>query len=163
MAQRVAASKSDMQNWLDQHPGALFVIIPVYFVAIWLLVSVIISYVGGWTTLAKRFKLEEPFAGTRWTWQSAQMRWLTGYNHCLTVGVSPEGLYLATLALFRFRHPPLLIPWNEVIVAYRRILFFRYLRFGLGRELDIPFYVREKLADELRIAAGDRWPIEQVA
>lgn len=152
-----------MQYWLDQHPTALWVIFPVYFLTLWLLVSAIISYIGGWTTLAKRFRLKQPFAGTRWTGQGGQMRWIASYRNCLTLGVSPEGLYLATMFLFRFRHPPLLIPWNEVTVVRRRILFSKLLRFGLGRELDIPLYVRENLADELRHAAGDRWPIEQVA
>jgi len=157
-----AAGKLNMQNWLDQHPTALWVIFPVYFLTLWLLVSAIISYIGGWTTLAKRFRLKQPFAGTRFAWQSGQMRWLTGYGSCLTLGVCPEGLYLATMPLFRFRHPSLLIPWTEVAIVRRRILFFQFVRFGLGRELDIPLYVRESLADRLRRAVGDRWPTEQV-
>jgi hypothetical protein len=40
---------------------------------------------------------------------------------------------------------------------------FRLGRFGLGRELDIPLYWGAKLADKLRRAAGERWPIEPVA
>jgi hypothetical protein len=158
-----AADKLNMQNWLDQHPAALWLIFPAYFLALWLVVSAIISYIGGWTTLAKRFRLKQPFAGTRWTGQSGQMRWIAGYSNILTVGSCPEGLYLATMPLFRFRHPQLLIPWAEIAVMRRRLLFFQSVRFGLGRELDIPLYVRPKLADKLRRAAGDRWPHEQVA
>src|SRR5437762_11860601 len=58
--------------------------------------------------------------------------WL--YDLLKQVGCSPE-LYLATMPLFRFRHPPLLVPWNEVSIAQRRILFFRFVRLGLGHEL----------------------------
>jgi hypothetical protein len=133
------------------------------FLALWLLVSTIISYIGDWTTLAKRFRLQQPFAGTRWTGQSGQMRWIAGYGNCLTVGGCPEGLYLATMPLFMFRHPPLLIPWAEITVMQRRILVFRFVRFGLGRELDIPLYLRAKLAEKVRLSVGGRWPIEQVA
>lgn len=151
-----------MQNWLDQHHSALWFIFPAYFLTLWLLVSTVISFIGGWTTLAKRFRLNKPFDGQRWKGQSGQMRWLAGYGNCLTVGSSPEGLYLATMPLFRFRHPPLLVPWNQVSVSRRRILFFGFVRFGLGHEIDIPLYLRWKLAEKVRYAAGDRWPFEVV-
>jgi hypothetical protein len=142
-----------MQNWLGQHSTALWAIIPCYGVTLWLLVSAIISYVGGWTTLAKRFRLRRPFVGERWNWQSGQMRWIAGYRNCLTVGCNREGLYLATMPLFRFRHPPLLIPWEEIAVGQ-----LPPVRLELGREPDIPFYVSLELADSLRQAAGDHWP-----
>jgi hypothetical protein len=45
------------------------------------------------------------------------MRWLASYGNCLTVGGNPQGLYLAVAPLFRFRQPPLLIPWEEVTVS----------------------------------------------
>ena len=67
------------------------------------------------------------------------------------------------MPLFRFRHPPLLVPWNEITISRRRIAFFRVVRFGLGRELDIPLYLRAKLADKVRRGAGKQWPIEPVA
>lgn len=151
-----------MQNWLDHHHTALWIIIPCYALSLWLLVSAVIGYVGGWTTLAKRFRLRVPFVGERWTMQSAQMRWIAGYGNCLTVGCNQQGLYLVMMPLFRFRHPPLLIPWEEVAISRRKILFLCYVRFGLGRELDIPLYLRPKLADRVRGTAGDRWPTELV-
>jgi hypothetical protein len=46
------------------------------------------------------------------------------------------------MPLFRFRHPPLLIPWEEIAISRRQILFLSFVRFGLGREPDIPLYVR---------------------
>jgi hypothetical protein len=147
-----------MQNWIDQHPTALWFIFPCYFVTLWLLVSAVISYLGGWTTLAKRFRLRHSFVGERWHSQSGQMRWIAGYRSCLTVGCNTEGLYLATMPLFRFRHPPLLIPWEEVAIRRRQMFFLPPVRFGLGRELDIPFYVSAKLADAIRQVAGARWP-----
>lgn len=152
-----------MQNWIDQHHTPLWLIFPAYFVTLWLVVSAFISFIGGWTRLAKRFRLKHSFTGTQWSGQSGQTRWIAGYGNCLTVGCSPEGLYLATMPLFRFRHPPLLIPWAEVAIKRQRILFFQFVRFGLGRELNIPLYLRARLADKLRHAAGDRWPIEPVA
>jgi hypothetical protein len=94
--------------------------------------------------------------------QSGQMRGIAGYNHCLTVGCNPEGLYMAMTPMFQFRHPPLLVPWHEISVSRRKIIFWDYVRLGLGRELNIPFFVRPKLAQNLRLVAGDRWPTELV-
>lgn len=152
-----------MQNWLDQHHGALWIIIPCHAVALWLLVAAVISYIGGWTTLAKRFRFTTPFRGEKWSCRSGHMRWIAGYGNCLTLGCNQQGLYLAIMPLFAFRHPPLLIPWDEIKISRTRIVFFRYVRFGLGRELDIPLYVHARLADKLRRAAAMHWPIEQVA
>ncbi len=152
-----------MQNWLDQYHGALWIIFPCYLAGFWLLVAAFISYIGGWATLAKRFRLSTPFIGEKWRRQSGQMRWMAGYNQCLTVGCNHQGLYLAVMLLFRFRHPPLLIPWDEIRISRTRILFFRFVRFGLGRELDIPLYLSQRLADKLRNAAKEGWQIEPVA
>ncbi len=152
-----------MQHWLDQHHAALVFIFPVYFVALWFLVAAVISYLGGWTALAKRFRLNAPFVGECFKRQSGQMRWFTRYNNVLTVGCNTEGLYLAMMWLFGFRHPPLLIPWDEITVSQRQILFWRFVRLELGRGLDIQLLLREELAEKLKRIAGDRWPIERIA
>ena len=81
---------------------------------------------------------------------------IAGYGNCLTLGCNPQGLYLAIMPLFRFRHPPLLIPWDEIKISRTRILFFRYVRFELGRELDIPLYLRPRLADRLQRAGREQ-------
>jgi hypothetical protein len=151
-----------MQAWITQHRAVLWLIIPGYPIALFLGVAAIISYIGGWSALAKQFRLQSPFNGVRWTMQSGHMRGIAGYNHCLTVGCNPEGLYMAMTPMFRFRHPPLLVPWHEINVSRRKIIFWDYVRFGLGRELNIPFFVRPKLAQNLRLVAGDHWPTELV-
>lgn len=152
-----------MQNWIDHHQTAFFLFVfPPYFVGVWCSVCALLSYIGGWTALAKRFRLRSTFIGERWRFQSGQMRWHVNYGRCLTLGCNPQGLYLAAMPLFRFRQPPLLIPWDEVTVTRRRFLFLHWVRFELGRELDIPLSIRTKLAERVQVAAGDRWPIERI-
>jgi hypothetical protein len=151
-----------MQDWIEQHQTTFWpIVFPLYFGALWCLVCALLSYIGGWTPLAKRFRWQSAFVGDRWRFQSGQMRWHVNYGNCLTVGGNAQGLYLAVLPLFRFRQPPLLIPWEEVTVARRRFLFLQWVRFELGRELHIPLLVRPRLAERLRVAAGDRWPVER--
>ncbi len=84
----------NLQRFIDQHPSVFAVIFPIYFLSLWLLVGATISFIGGWFSLAKVYRSQAAFTGAKWRMQSAQMRWLAGYNHVLTIGASPQGLYL---------------------------------------------------------------------
>jgi hypothetical protein len=79
----------------------------------------------------------------------------------LTLGVSQQGLYLASMFLFRFMHPPLLVPWSEIKVRRSKGWFFEYVTFTLGHELTIPLRIRKKLAAKLQESAGRFWPVEE--
>jgi small-conductance mechanosensitive channel len=136
-------------------------IFPIYFFFLWLLVGATISFVGGWFSLAKVYRTREAFNGAKWSMQSGQMRWLANYNNVLTIGVSQQGLYLASMFLFRFMHPPLLVPWSEIKVQSRKGWVFESVIFTLGHELGIPLRVRAKLAAKLRESAGSSWPVEE--
>lgn len=151
-----------LQQWINQHPALIAAIFPIYFLCLWCLVAAIISFVGGWFSLAKLYRTRAPFNGVKWMMQSGQMRWLTNYNHVLTIGVSPEGLYLATMFLFRFMHPPLLVPWSEIKVRRKKGWVFEYVVFAMGHELAIPLRIRDRLAARLRESAGSYWPVEEV-
>jgi hypothetical protein len=89
------------------------------------------------------------------------MRWIAGYHNCLVVGATEAGLYLATFPFFPLAHPPLLIPWSEVSYSRKRMFFFPMVRFELGMENAVPFWVREALAERLRNVAGAAWPVER--
>jgi len=79
----------------------------------------------------------------------------------LTLGVSPQGLYLASMFLFRFMHPPLLVPWSEIKVRRSKGWVFEYVIFTMGHDLAIPLRIRAKRAAELRESAGNCWPVEE--
>jgi hypothetical protein len=146
-----------MQDWVDRH-GFLFVLAVI--VIVWLMVTLVISYIGGWASLAQEFRCPEDFVGRRYHGYSGYMRGLAHYRNCLTLGANHQGLYLAVLFLFRLAHPPLFIPWREISVTRKRLLFIPMVRFQLGRELSIPFWVHKSVANKLRDAAGTEWPKE---
>lgn len=150
-----------MQDWINNHTVAFWVFFTVYFVTLWLGVSAILSFVAGWATLAKRFRYLNSFTGKCLAFQSGRMG-MTNYGRCLTLGASAEGLYLAVMPPFRFHHPPLLIPWNEVSVAPPRGLLFKFVRLGLGRECDIPLRLRPKVVEKLKQEAGEHWPTSMI-
>jgi hypothetical protein len=134
---------------------------PLYLLCLWMLVCTIVSLIGGWFSLAKAYRTRSAFDGPKWRMQSGQMRYLMGYNNVLTIGVSPQGLYLASMFLFRFMHPPLLVPWSEIKVRSKKGWVFEYVTFTLGHELAIPLRIRGSLVQKLRASAGERWPVEE--
>jgi hypothetical protein len=150
-----------LQQFIDQHPSLFIAIFPAYFIALWLLVGAVISFVGGWFSLSRVYRAKIPFNGAKWRGQSGQMRWLANYNNVLTLGASENGLYLASMFLFRFMHPPLLIPWSEIRVRKSRGWFFEYVTLTMGHELLVPLRIRAKMGERLRNAAGNRWPVEE--
>jgi hypothetical protein len=79
----------------------------------------------------------------------------------LTLGASQQGLYLASMFIFRFMHPPLLVPWSDIKVRRSKDWFFEYVILAMGHQLAIPLRIREKLAAELRQSAGNFWPVEE--
>ena len=151
----------NLLHWIDQHPSVFAAIFPIYFLSLWLLVAAIISFIGGWFSLAKVYRTRVPFSGAKWGRQSGQMRWLANYNNVLTIGVSPQGLYLASMFLFRFMHPPLLVPWSEIKVRRSNGWVFEYVTFTMGHELAIPLRIRKKLAAKLQESTKNCWPVEE--
>jgi hypothetical protein len=151
----------NLQRLIDQHRFAFLAIFPIYFLCLWLLVGATMSVIGGWFSLAKVYRTQVAFDGTKWRMQSGQMRWLANYNNVLTIGVSQQGLYLASMFLFRFMHPPLLVPWNKIKVRRKTGWVFEYAILTMGHDLPIPLRIRAKLAAKLRESAGTYWPVEE--
>jgi hypothetical protein len=154
-------SPENLQRIIDQHPAVFAAIFPIYFLCLWLLVGATTSLIGGWFSLSRTYRTRVPFHGAKWRGQSGQMRWLANYNRVLTLGVSPQGLYLASMFFLRFMHPPLLVPWSEIKVRRKTGWVFEYVIFTMGHELAIPLRIREKLAGRLRNEAGNSWPVEE--
>jgi hypothetical protein len=130
------------------------------FLVLWL-VPVMVSKMTGWADLATRFSFPGPFHGLTWRFQSAQMRCWGSYNNCLTVGANLEGLYIKGPSIMA-RHSPLFIPWEEISYTQAKVLWRPVVRFQLGREQAVPFAVSEKLAESIKEAAGNHWPVAQI-
>jgi hypothetical protein len=99
----------------------LALVSPVAFVAIWILTTGLISRIGGWHGVAERYGAPDGFEvepEQRLRFRSILLRrlpWFPArYRGCVTVSLAPVGLHLAVLVFFRFRHPPLLIPWTAI-------------------------------------------------
>src|SRR5882762_10098419 len=100
------------------------------FVAGWFTISGLLAHLGGWASLAQRFRANEVPSGDRFRFLSGSMgnRYLpVNYGGCLFATVNRTGPHLSIFFLLRFQSPPLFIPWNEVeSVTEKRLLFIRY-------------------------------------
>lgn len=122
---------ADLNN-SDPEPY-FWILFPFLFVGFWCFVCFILSHLGGWAALGKRFGADRAPIGRVFSGQSAQLRRFCNYNNCLTVIVSEEGFYVRVWPMFRLGHPPLLIPWKELHdPKERRILWYRSVTFGIG-------------------------------
>jgi hypothetical protein len=98
-----------------QSPAWFWIAFPVF----WCAVMAMLSAVGGWWSLAQRFRAKGPPPSGR-SWLVWGTLGPVAYRSCLVVGHSEAGLYLAVFAPFRAFHPPLLIPWAAIVRRSRQ-------------------------------------------
>ncbi|MHB8413786.1 MAG: hypothetical protein ACYDDA_12090 [Acidiferrobacteraceae bacterium] len=101
------------------------------FVALWLGLSGLLSYLSGWRRLAARFRATKELEGERFRFASGAIGSSTclpvSYRGCLLFTVGSAGFRLALAFPFRFLSPPLFIPWAQVeSVTERRHWFVRH-------------------------------------
>jgi hypothetical protein len=131
---------------MERFPYTYLVLI---FIFCWIVLSILIAKLSGWASLASHYRTDAPFEGARFHFQNAGMRFGTNYGGCLTVGVDRKGLYLAVWFLFRFGHPPLLIPWRDITVTERKRFFIQQVVYRFARFPDLPFIISKRLADKI--------------
>jgi hypothetical protein len=83
-----------------------------FFIGFWCLVVKMISLVA-WQPLARHFAVAELPAGPRFGLGQARLGFVS-YRGAVSAAVTPEGLGLAAVSLFRVGHQPLLIPWSAL-------------------------------------------------
>jgi hypothetical protein len=79
----------------------------------------ILGQLDGWKRLYRRFPAAaDGRAGPKFTFLSGRIG-LVQWRNTLVAQVTPEGLRLSVIFLFRPGHPPLLFPWSEIKHANR--------------------------------------------
>ena len=79
----------------------------------WVFVLWLLSELSGWRKLAAVYRAQHAPNGKRFLMQTGKIG-DTWYGRCLTIYTSGEGLYVSLWPVFRFRQPPLFIPWSAV-------------------------------------------------
>ncbi len=97
-----------------QSTWRFFWVLPLIPVAAWIAMSFLLGSLGGWISLARAYRTQEPVWGERFWMKSAKMRYGVAYRGVLNFGVDARGLFISIFPLFRLGHPPLLIPWSDI-------------------------------------------------
>jgi len=115
----------------------LWVLVPVLFFTIfplfWCFVVWLISQIGGWQRLARRYRTNDPMQGTQWTGQYGMVG-VASYKGTLHLATTPAGLYMQTSVFFRVGHPRLFIRWEDMHEAGKfSILWMQGIRVRVGQ------------------------------
>ena len=92
------------------------------FVLLWLSVSMLSAKLGAWSKLSNSYAAYGLPTGKMFRFRSARLG-KVNYNNALNVQVSSRGLYLVPIILFRFGHPPILIPWRDIRLKEKKAIF----------------------------------------
>lgn len=145
----------------------IVVLFPIVFGLFWCFVVWLLAQVGGWARLGAMFPAGDEPAGERFDFQSFRMG-VANYKNIVTVVLSEKGLYLRPFFLFRIGHPPLLIPWNQLLdPRQKNMLFFKYMQVTIGNpgvttiSLYSTLYERIRRFVEQRVEHSEqaKWPV----
>jgi hypothetical protein len=118
-----------------------------YIALLWIIITFILSFAGGWHRLASTFRTDRQETGDIFTFISGRFRFVN-YNYILRVAVSHDGMYLSLFKFFRPFHPPLFIPWQAVRSTVRQNIFWeKYIRLEIKDiKGTVNFFISEKAA-----------------
>ena len=126
------------------------------FMAMWITISYVLSVLRGWWRLATWYKGTPVKAVQKWRGRSASLR-LVSYGSCLNFSVSQDGLGVSVFFLFRAGHPPLLVPWSEIVAEQSGFFIFRGVKLTFAREPGIKLKIGTRLARQIHNASRDYW------
>jgi len=131
------ASSETFPIWLVLAIVAGFLVI---FPVFWCFVVWLISLIGGWRRLAQVYQTSET-PGGRGLFAHFVLVGIASYRNTVTVRITPAGLHLAVMPLFRVGHPPLLIPWHALRggepTSFRWLLGVRFQVLGPASNLPL--------------------------
>ena len=140
-----------MFQYLFQHLGQFGAVVAL--IGIWAVISFAVS--GAWRSLARSYPDDRRPIREVFRFKSAQFRSWASYNNCVNFSADQQGIRLSVVFLFRVGHPPISIPWSDVLFKpasatppNRAVLTFR-------KNPDVPVTVNRPLAERL-LAAGGR-------
>jgi len=97
------------------------------FIGGWLGISCLLSLLGGWHALAKKYRCTTSSSGKLFSFASVGLglgAFPVSYRSCLFVRLNSVGMELSVFPVFRFFHPKLFIPWSAVSDCRRERFWF---------------------------------------
>jgi len=111
------------------------------FIFFWVAVSCLISLLGGWFALSKRFPPNDNIGSilSSFSWRSLNLNNIAGYSSCVNIKITEIGLFLKTSIIFSVLHKPIFIPWYEIDNLEYKSRFFKRVKFYVGKNRFVLF------------------------
>ena len=126
-----------------------------FFAAVAALLLIGLPYVDGWRSLSQRYRATRPMPGNSFV-LSGTFRTFFEYRGLLRAGSDTSGLYLSFWP--RIGHPPLYLPWSDVVVHPAPGTFLLRQVLMLGKEEPVKFATRAGNVRRLLENAGQFLP-----
>lgn len=143
-------SEQGFPDWF----GNLF---PIFFIAMWVSISFLLAAMGGWNVLAKHYSARTSFLGELFWFCSGKLGGLVNYGSCLTLGSNSQGLHLSVLFPFRIGHPPLFIPWSDIVACSKKGWFFHTVDLEFSKSPGNTLRIFRGTAEKLAIESKGRF------
>ncbi len=133
------------------------------FVAMWVAMSGLLSYMGGWQRLAARYPDRSAADGSTFRFASMSLGkgfFAVNYGSSLSVRVGVAGIRLSTQIFFRLFDPPFFIPWSAVSdCRSEKFLFIKHTAVYLSApDTRLRFAGRAGRAIQQQYDAAHGWP-----
>ena len=144
-----------MTDPFEQNFGIIF---PFFFLALWLFVTTLLSFLSGWYKLAARFpdRNEEPLL--KLSLQSGSMGLGVSMRGVLNISACPSGLRIGINRLFGPFARKFFVSWEDLHVTRRTILFSPSARLQFGTPQIGTLTISGHAANRLARAAQGKWP-----
>jgi hypothetical protein len=145
--------------WVVKGNGLLYIVnmnsmyFFIFFVLMWLGISILLSYWSGWKELAQYYRYQNELITKRKFLRWASLRGVS-YKACLTIGGSVQGLYLSILFLFALGYPKLFIPWNDIKFAKKVYWGFPVLELSFTKATSVTLMVSPELGNLFQEISG---------
>lgn len=143
---------------LDQFIKPHFALIfPIYFCALWLLITTILAIVSGWFTMQTRFPVRPVQVLRKLRFQSAAMGKGAGtpgtnFNGVLTISICAEGLKIDILRIFGPFCRAFFVPWDDITFSPRETFFGTVTDMTFGTPAVATLTARRRLAEQFQAA-----------
>ncbi|MCU0666946.1 MAG: hypothetical protein MUF05_07625 [Candidatus Omnitrophica bacterium] len=144
---------------MNIHNYLPFIIFPLAWVAI----MRFLAYAGGWQELAKYYPYRGEKLAKKKYMQSASLKKGTNYNNCLTIGTSPQGVYLSMWFILPTFHPALFIPWEDITISQVSYWGIKMLELKTKQAPLVPICLAQSLEGFLRQQAGSDFVLSQTS
>ena len=110
--------------------GGFLIVFPIF----WCFVVWLLSQVGGWQRLARRYAAgDRSVTGERHSGVNGMVG-IANYRRILTLHFNAEGFFIEVMPLFKIGHPRLFIPWSEISTRLPcRVFWWKAERLGIGQ------------------------------